>query len=403
MIDNRKNIEAIITAKWNSQIMEHEENYFCKIDDLRELNSFPKKFSEQFVLKKEGESFSIPFKSGELFDYSTDNITTLAESKFSPPTKFRNKKPLLGRFYPLWFFKGVTKIISSNIRPVRVIGIKEGLSEISIDTNVPISRYDVTLNVSIERIISKSVDTNDEYKNWLSILLENGPGMQVRFNNTPTDFEFNNFESFQRDNEEDDSIFYDKPRLTAHIDSKCHENLVKTYERILPPSGKILDLMSSYQSHIPTEREYYVIGLGLNAEEMKNNKTLNEFIVHDLNKNPCLPFEKEEFDIIICDLGIEYVTKPFKLISEIKRVLKTKGIVTFSFSNRYFPPKVIKLWIDLHEFERLGYVLELLLRNGGFQNFKTFSYRGYDRPKDDKYFGYTFLSDPLYIVCASKE
>lgn len=101
-------------------------------------------------------------------------------------------------------------------------------------------------------------------------------------------------------------------------------------------------------------------------------------------------------------LNIEYVTKPFELIKEIRRILKKDGIFTVSYSNRYFPTKVIKIWTDLHEFERIGYVLELILRDGGFNNFKTFSVKGFRRPYDDKYFGCTLFSDPLYLVYAEK-
>lgn len=402
-IDIKSKVEAVITAKWSSQIGEHEENYFSKINVRRELDLLPKKFIEQFVDKDEGDKFNVVFNKGELFDFSQDNIINLAKNHFSPPKKVQNIKPLMGRFYPLGFFKGLAGVFPSNINPTRVIGINEGSSEMTIDTNVPIARYDINIEIAIERIIRKSADTGGECKDFFAIAFENGPGMQVRVNGLETDFEFENFESFQREDETDDSIFYKEPRLTNHIDSRCNENLLQTYKRILPSRGKLLDLMSSCQSHIPEDRDFHVIGIGLNIEEMKHNQRLNENIVHDINRNPQLPFEKEEFDIVVCDLSIEYITKPFKLISEIRRILKANGVVIFSFSNRYFPPKVIKIWTELHEFERVGYVLELLLKNSGFTDFKTFSYRGYNRPFDDKYFGQTFLSDPLYVIYAMKQ
>lgn len=193
-----------------------------------------------------------------------------------------------------------------------------------------------------------------------------------------------------------------KSRITTHIDAKAHENLVSLYSKILPLEGKVLDLMSSYQSHIPESREIEVVGLGLNEEEMSLNKRLKGFVIHDLNENPKLPFHDEEFHAVVCDLSIEYVIKPIELIAEINRILKKDGVLTVSFSNRYFPPKVIKLWTDLHEFERMGYVLELLLRDGRYKNFKTFSIRGAKRPLDDKYFGLTQVSDPIYVVYAEK-
>ncbi|MCX7913667.1 MAG: methyltransferase domain-containing protein [Thermodesulfovibrionales bacterium] len=402
-IDFNCMVETLITANWNSSIGRHVENFFCNINVAKELNLFPEEFIRQFIEKEEKESFTLNIKKGQLFNFSKDNIISIPKGQFLPPRTYRNKQPLLGRFYPSSFFTALSGVFSPKIKPVRIIAIKEDSSEILIDTNVPLSKYDIALDVTIEKITRNLTDTRGECKNWLSILLESGPGMQVRSDGTETDFEFESFEGFQREDESDDSIFYRKPRLTAHIDSRCNENLLELYRKILPPKGTFLDLMSSYQSHIPDNRNYYVVGLGLNAEEMNKNQRLGEYIVHDLNKNPQLPFGDEEFDAVVCDLSIEYVVKPFYLISQIKRVLKTNGVVTFSFSNRYFPQKVIKVWVDLHEFERLGYVLELLLRSGGFYNFQTFSYRGYSRPKDDKYFGYTFLSDPLYVVYAVKQ
>ncbi|MCS7149600.1 MAG: hypothetical protein RMI93_02520 [Caldimicrobium sp.] len=57
--------------------------------------------------------------------------------------------------------------------------------------------------------------------------------------------------------------------------------------------------------------------------------------------------------------------------------------LTFSFSNRYFPPKVVNLWVELHEFERMGYVPELMIR-AGFKDLHTYSLRGLPRPADDR-------------------
>lgn len=82
--------------------------------------------------------------------------------------------------------------------------------------------------------------------------------------------------------------------------------------------------MSSYQSHIPENENLKVVGLGLNEEEMKQNPRLSEYLIHDLNSEPRLPFADEEFDTVVCDLSIEYVTKPVELVAEIKRVLKKK-------------------------------------------------------------------------------
>mgnify|MGYP001083729008 CR=1 FL=1 len=396
----RSKADIILTFKWKSSIGYHEENYFGKLNVWRDLDLLPKKLQEELIDSESGKEFSVSFKRGELIPFSEENIIEIERSFFDPPKPYKLLQPKLGRFYPLGFFKGLAGVFPANCKPTRVIDIKN--SKLTIDTNIPISRYDLDVIVSVDRIVKKSADVGGECKNWCLLPLEDGPGMQVRYDGVMTDFEFDNPEAFKRQDETDDTIFYKEPRITTHIDSKCHENLINLYRRILPNNGKVLDLMSSVQSHIPEENNYYVIGLGLNNEEMKQNRILKDRVIHDLNKNPTLPFNNEEFDVVICDLSIDYVTKPLEIAREIRRILKPEGIVTFSFSNRYFLPKVIKLWVDLHEFERMGYVLEILLRTGGFKDFKTFSYRNYKRPYDDKYYGCTFLSDPLYVVYAKK-
>ena len=69
-----------------------------------------------------------------------------------------------------------------------------------------------------------------------------------------------------------------------------------------------------------------------------------------------------------------------------------------TFSSRWLPPKVTKVWQDVHEFERIGLVMEHFLRDGGFTNLETWSMRGLPRPLDDKYADRIAQSDPVYAV-----
>jgi ubiquinone/menaquinone biosynthesis C-methylase UbiE len=140
----------------------------------------------------------------------------------------------------------------------------------------------------------------------------------------------------------------------------------------------------------------------MNAEEMKNNPQLTEHVVHDLNEKPRLPFEDATFDRVICTVSVEYMTQPVAVFDEIARVLKPDGILMHTFSNRWFPPKAIKLWTELHEFERMGLVLEYFHRSGKFNNLQTFSTRGWDRPETDKYYPDMPQSDPVFAVWGQK-
>ncbi len=83
---------------------------------------------------------------------------------------------------------------------------------------------------------------------------------------------------------------------------------------------------------------------------------------------------------------------------EVARVLSPGGRLVVSFSNRRFPPKVVRVWEDIHELERPGLVLEYFLRSGRFRNLETYSLRGLPRPGDDPYARQTPFSDPVFAV-----
>jgi SAM-dependent methyltransferase len=101
-------------------------------------------------------------------------------------------------------------------------------------------------------------------------------------------------------------------------------------------------------------------------------------------------------------VSVEYLIKPQEVFAEVRRVLRPGGRFVVTFSNRWFPPKVIKVWQDVHEFERVGLVMEYFLRDGGFINLQTWSMRGLPRPLDDKYAGRMAQSDPIYAVWGEK-
>ena len=95
------------------------------------------------------------------------------------------------------------------------------------------------------------------------------------------------------------------------------------------------------------------------------------------------------------------VVKSMQAAREIGRVLRPGGVAALSFSNRWFPPKAVRLWADLHEFERLGLAAALLAGAGCFDGITTLSRRGAPRPPDDPHWQLPF-SDPLYLVWARK-
>jgi SAM-dependent methyltransferase len=176
------------------------------------------------------------------------------------------------------------------------------------------------------------------------------------------------------------------------------------YKRFVKDGMQVLDLMSSWATHLPeTVKPGGISGLGMNRTELEQNPRLTDFQVHDLNANPQLPYSSGSFDVAICSVSVEYLTRPLEVFSEIARVLKPGGTFAVTFSNRWFPPKVVRVWEQIHEFERVGLVMEYFMRSGAFDNLGTYSMRGLPRPREDKYAGEFLLSDPVYAVWGSKK
>ena len=72
--------------------------------------------------------------------------------------------------------------------------------------------------------------------------------------------------AFTKIDAEEDELFYEPPRLVCHIDDGAIAALTEFYRVALPAGGVLLDLMSSWVSHLPPEIDYAeVIGHGMNA------------------------------------------------------------------------------------------------------------------------------------------
>jgi SAM-dependent methyltransferase len=170
---------------------------------------------------------------------------------------------------------------------------------------------------------------------------------------------------FRRYDESNDRIFYTHPRLTAHIDKGAIAALGKFFLQELPFCGDVLDLMSSYRSHIPAGlKPRTVVGLGLNAEEMRQNEQLTDFCVHDLNQDPMLPFENASFDGALCTVSVQYLIHPVEVFADVGRVLRPGAPFILSFSNRCFPSKAVQVWLMATDSER-GDLIEMYLHRAG--------------------------------------
>jgi len=195
---------------------------------------------------------------------------------------------------------------------------------------------------------------------------------------------------FDRQDENPDELFYAAPRFVVHIDAATIEALTQTYRELLPAGGAVLDLMSSWVSHLPEEVEFgRIVGLGMNEAELAGNPRLTDHAVHDLNRDPELPFEDASFDAIVNAVSIQYLTRPVDVIRSAARVLRPGGVHLVALSHRCFPTKAIRAWHVLPPPDRIETVRGYFQRAGGYAEPELL-----DRSP--------VAADPLWIVVARR-
>jgi SAM-dependent methyltransferase len=161
---------------------------------------------------------------------------------------------------------------------------------------------------------------------------------------------------FTRDDEQDDAAFYAEPRLVTHIDDAAIATVGALYTE-LGVVGEVLDLMSSWISHFRTPPRR-LVGLGMNARELAANDALAASVVHDLNREPRLPFSDESFDDAVCCVSVDYLVRPVEVFADVARVLRPGGRFVVTFSNRLFATKAIRGWIVAGDVEHCRLVTE---------------------------------------------
>jgi hypothetical protein len=173
---------------------------------------------------------------------------------------------------------------------------------------------------------------------------------------------------FKRVDETPDGQFYREARFVTHIDDATIAALTDFYRELIPPDSRVLDLMSSWVSHLPPDVEYQrVSGLGMNSEELAGNPRLDDHLVHDLNSDPQLPYEDEEFDIVTNAVSVQYLTRPVEVFASVSRVVKPGGTFAVAISHRMFPTKAVAAWQALSNEEHIRLVAAYFERSGGWE------------------------------------
>jgi len=308
--------------------------------------------------------------------------------------------PRQGRFYPQGLLDNVIGVHPSNLCPFRVLEAAD--DHFVGDRNHPMAGIPFRLRLEMLEVRDKAAELGGSCQEWMERVLD-GPGMQAR-QRTGKPTLFWDGAPLTRANQAPDVEFHRTPRLVAHIDSMARQRLQLLHGQLLQPGMDLLDLMAGRHSHLPEDfQPGRCIGLGMNQEEMDANPDLERSVVHDLNKDPQLPFEDAAFDAVLCAMSVEYLVRPLEVLAEAYRVLRPGGVLCLSVSNRWHAPKVTDLWIQLHEFERLGFLVELL-DGSGFTALETLSERGWPRPFDerDRYYPALQNADPLYAAWGTR-
>lgn len=195
-------------------------------------------------------------------------------------------------------------------------------------------------------------------------------------------------EFFRREDNRPDALFYQQPRLVSHIDQAAKDKVLKWYSDLLPPAGHILDLMASWDSHLPT-RFHQVTGLGLNQVELEQNPVLTQRVIFDLNRSDDLPFPDRVFDGVVCTVSVQYMTRPAETFAEVARVLKPAAPFVVTFSNRMFPTKAVLAWRASDDEAHIRLVQSYFRQAGNFAEAQVCTYQ-------------PLQGDPLFAVWAKK-
>jgi SAM-dependent methyltransferase len=178
-------------------------------------------------------------------------------------------------------------------------------------------------------------------------------------------------EAFGKQDPGDDLAFYAPPRLVTHIDEQATTALERFYRTMLPEGGRLLDLMSSLVSHLPSDRHYAeVVGHGMNETELAANQRLTRWFVQNLNQDFHFPLGDHAFDAALCCVGVQYLQQPLEVFAEVRRVLVPGAPFIVSFSNRCFPTKAVAIWRALDTNGHAALV-KLYLERAGFTDIST--------------------------------
>ncbi len=370
----------------------HRDCQFARAADI-EKDPLPEALKAALRGARAGETVAVPVSLEDLVVHAGAAPVTLPRGAFAGRRPDGTPlAPQFGRFYPAAWFPEADR--RGWMPAVRCTAASD--TGLAVDPGHPLRGQSLTLSATVAGRLDPDAAGARPAIDWLAELAA-GPGMQACWQGQATDFL--DAGAYDRPDAAPDPQFYAPPRITAHLDSRAQQAVGAVYREFIPPEGRVLDLMSSVHSNLSPDQRYGALyGLGLNAQEMRENPRLDGAILADLNAGRAIPFADASFDAVICTVSIDYLTDPVRTVAEVARVLRPGGAFAVTFSNRWFPPKVTRLWTELHPFEQMALVAGYFEAAGGFADLETRSFRGYPRPMDDPYYRQISTSDPVFAV-----
>ena len=149
--------------------------------------------------------------------------------------------------------------------------------------------------------------------------------------------------------------FFMRATLCYHLTR--FRSLIQLYRDRLPPCATVLDLGSSWVSHLPDDVRYdRVIGHGMNEAELQANPRLDEYWLQNFNQDQVIPLDSASVDVSLAVAAWQYWTEPEAIASDLLRVTRPGGSVIVAFSNRMFFTKAPQIWTDSSDSEHMDYV-----------------------------------------------
>lgn len=194
---------------------------------------------------------------------------------------------------------------------------------------------------------------------------------------------------FDRADPAPDRAFYGFARLVTHIDGAAIAAVGDLYDE-LAINGAVLDLMGSWVSHFHTAPAHLTV-LGMNEAELAANRQAAATVVHDLNADPRLPFDADSFDAAVCCVSVDYLTRPLEVFADVARVVRPGGPFVCTFSNRCFPTKAVRGWLEASDEDHCEIVADYFRLSGGWEE-----------PISERRSPLFQFGDPLFAVWAHR-